>query len=90
MPFLILTPGPAAEALPSPAAEEPQYSYALAAPPPQRLCWVQGATDFSGGDIEPGNTTCCQSAADCCNTCWSTAGCGAWTYRTSDVSAAAA
>lgn len=84
--FLIPAPGPAAEALPSPAAEAPQYAAAVAAPPPQRLCWVQAVTDFQGGDLGPGNQTCCQSAADCCNTCWGTPGCGAWTYRAADVS----
>lgn len=78
--------GRAAKPLPSPgpAAEAPQY--AIAAPPPERLCWVQGATDFKGGDLGPGNSTCCQTAADCCNTCWDRPGCGAWTYRAADVS----
>lgn len=73
----------------APAAEAPQYAAAVAAPP-QRRCWVQAATDFAGGDLLPtANTTCCLSAADCCNTCWGAPGCGAWTFRTLDVSAAA-
>lgn len=73
----------AALAVPEQAAA-PQYA-AAAAPP--RNCWVQSSTDFEGADLLPdGNTTCCASASDCCRECWATPGCGAWTFRGTDVS----
>lgn len=76
-PLPLLAPAPGAEAA-------PQYAAAVAAPPlPQQWrCWVQAATDFSGGDLLPaGNSSCCSSSADCCRTCWETPGCGAWCAR---------
>lgn len=52
-------------------------------------CWVQESTDFNGADL-PSPAAVAGSAADCCAACWDTTGCGAWTFRASDVSCSGA
>ena len=85
--------GPAAEAAAAaPAAAAIAPAAAAAAPAaeavgeaePQLTCWGLAETDLSGGDLySSGNDSA--GAADCCQQCWDFSGCGAWTFRASDV-----
>lgn len=49
-------------------------------------CWAQATTDYNGGDL-PSPAPVTGSAEGCCSACWDAPGCGAWTFRASDVSA---
>lgn len=89
-------------AAPSPAAEQLAAGFALQevqlppldeaagsgtaqSLPGDQACWLVPSTDLYGADLREALDNCTQPS-DCCQACWDTPGCGAWTFRGSDVS----